>query len=270
MISMNQKQEVLLRHFRQGHGKKRIARELKLDVKTVRKYLWEYSKAQAALEKAEAQEIEGLIEAMTRAPRYDSSSRLPRRLSEEARRKIDGYLLENQRKGQRGWHKQAMKKIDIYEALIKEGHQVSYPTVCRYIRKQPPPVQEAYIRQVYEPGQVCEFDWAEVKLVIAGQERVCQLAAFTSAWGNYRWACLFERQDTASFQQAHADFFAHVGGIYARIAYDNMRVAVRRFVGRHEKEPTEGLLQLSLYYQFSFRFCNVARGNEKGHSLPRT
>lgn len=265
MISVNQKQEVLLRHFRQGHTKKRIARDLKLDVKTVRKYLWEYSKAQAALEKAEGQEIESLIEAMTRAPRYDSSSRCQTRLPEEVQQKIKGYLLENQRKGQRGWHKQAMKKIDIYEALIKEGHLVSYPTVCRYIRKQDQPRQEAYIRQSYEPGLVCEFDWAEVKLVIAGQERVCQLAAFTSAWGNYRWACLFERQDTASFQQAHADFFAHLGGVYAEMVYDNTRIVIRRFVGRHEKEPTEGLLQLSLYYQFGFRFCNVARGNEKGH-----
>lgn len=265
MISMNQKQEVLLRHFRQGQAKKQIARDLGLDVKTVRKYLWEYSKARAALEDPGGKEIEGLIEALTRAPRYDSSSRRQTRLPEEVRQKISGYLLENQRKGQRGWHKQAMKKIDMYEALIKEGYQISYPTVCRYIRKQEQPRQEAYIRQHYEPGQVCEFDWAEVKLVIAGQERTLQLATLTAAWGNYRWACLFERQDTASFQQAHADFFAHLGGVYAEMVYDNTRVVIRRFVGQQEKEPTEGLLQLSLYYQFGFRFCNVARGNEKGH-----
>ena len=265
MIRMNQKQEVLLRHFRQGHAKKRIARDLELDVKTVRKYLWEYSKAQAGLAEAEGQAIEVLIESMTQPPRYDSSSRRQTRLAEAVQQKIDGYLLENQRKCQRGWHKQAMKKIDIYEALIKAGHLVSYPTVCRYIRKQCQPRQEAYIRQRYEPGQVCEFDWGEVKLIIAAQERTCQLAAFTSAWGNYRWACLFERQDTASFQQAHADFFAHLGGVYAEMVYDNTRVVIRRFVGRQEKEPTEGLLQLSLYYQLGFRFCNVARGNEKGH-----
>jgi len=48
------------------------------------------------------------------------------------------------------------------------------------------------------------------------------------------------------------------------MVYDNMRVAVKRFVGT-EKEPTDGLLKLSLYYGFHFRFCNVRRGNEKGH-----
>jgi hypothetical protein len=44
-----------------------------------------------------------------------------------------------------------------------------------------------------------------------------------------------------------------------------MRVAVAKFVGIHEKEPTRALLQLKGHYQFSHRFCNAYRGNEKGH-----
>jgi hypothetical protein len=44
-----------------------------------------------------------------------------------------------------------------------------------------------------------------------------------------------------------------------------MKVAVKRFVGPSEKEATQGLLSLATYYQFGFRFCNVRRGNEKGH-----
>jgi len=44
-----------------------------------------------------------------------------------------------------------------------------------------------------------------------------------------------------------------------------MRVAVKRFVGPTEKEATQGLLSMSMYYQFAFRFCNVRKGNEKGH-----
>lgn len=49
------------------------------------------------------------------------------------------------------------------------------------------------------------------------------------------------------------------------MVYDNMRVAVAKFVGRHEKEPTRALLDLRGHYQFSHRFCNAYRGNEKGH-----
>jgi hypothetical protein len=54
-------------------------------------------------------------------------------------------------------------------------------------------------------------------------------------------------------------------GSYREVVYDNMKVAVKKFVGPTEKEPTQGLLSLSVYYQFRFRFCNVRRGNEKGH-----
>jgi len=49
------------------------------------------------------------------------------------------------------------------------------------------------------------------------------------------------------------------------MVYDNTRVTVARFVGRNEKEPTEALLKLSIYYGFKFRFCNNYRANEKGH-----
>jgi hypothetical protein len=49
------------------------------------------------------------------------------------------------------------------------------------------------------------------------------------------------------------------------VVYDNSRVAVARFVGRNEKEPTEALLKLSIYYGFKFRFCNNYRAHEKGH-----
>ena len=58
---------------------------------------------------------------------------------------------------------------------------------------------------------------------------------------------------------------SHIGGIYHEMVYDNMRVAVAEFVGRHEKQPTRALTNLSGWYQFRWRFCNVRRGNEKGH-----
>jgi len=49
------------------------------------------------------------------------------------------------------------------------------------------------------------------------------------------------------------------------MVYDNARVMVARFVGRSEKEPTEALLKLSIYYGFRFRFTNTYQAHEKGH-----
>lgn len=49
------------------------------------------------------------------------------------------------------------------------------------------------------------------------------------------------------------------------MVYDNMRVAIKEFVGNGEKKPTESLLRMANFYCFSFRFCNVRTGWEKGH-----
>jgi len=125
--------------------------------------------------------------------------------------------------------------------------------------------KEAFIRQEYELGEECEFDWGDLHLKINGAMTKCQLAVFTTCAGNYRYCRLFKKQDTASFQEAHAHFFQKIGGVFKKMTYDNMRVVVKKFVGKNVKEATEGLLQLSTYYLFRFRFCNVYRGNEKGH-----
>ena len=114
--------------------------------------------------------------------------------------------------------------------------------------------------------EVNKIHRGEVKLNINNKGfKKYQLAVFTTAYGNYRFAVLFETQDTIAFQQAHTLFFEHVGGIYNTMVYDNMKVAVARFVGHNEKQPTKGLLTLSTYYGFNFRFCNIRSGNEKGH-----
>ncbi len=262
---MATKQEIIIRYFRDHESQRKISRELGLNRKTVSRYIREYEEGKAKLEQEKPEAVEGFVETLVGPPVYDSTRRWRRKLTTEIAEQIDKYVEQNRQKRQQGLRKQQMKKIDIHEALRERGYQIGYTTVCNYIRVKAQGSREAYIRQEYQPGQVCEFDWGEVKLKIAGQERICQLATFTSAYGNYRWASLFYRQDLLSFQQAHADFFTHLGGVFYEMVYDNMRVVIRRFVGRRQKEPTQGLLQLSLYYQFGFRFCNVRRGNEKGH-----
>ncbi len=258
------KQEILLMHYREGKSQREISREVGVSRKTVRKYLTEYEDARQRLAGEVGEEVSTIIESIVEAPKYKTENRVKRRLSSEISEKIESYIEANRIKRQNGLHKQQMKKIDIWEALCEGGYQISYSTVCTYIRSKQG-ANEAYIKQGYEPGSVCEFDWGEVKLVIDGVRRTYQMAVFTCAWNNYRYALLFARQDSQSFQQAHIRFFEHVGGVHKQLVYDNMRVAVRRFVGRTEKEATQALLSMSVYCQFGFRFCNVNSGHEKGH-----
>ena len=178
---------------------------------------------------------------------------------------VKKYLEENKKKRVSGQRKQQLKKIDIFELLQDLGFDIGYTSICNLINFLESRSYEAFIKQKYNPGEVCEFDWGEVKINTPDGLKRYQLAVFTTALGNFRYAQLFKSQDTSSFQQAHALFINKVNGVYKLFVYDNMKVAVKKFVGLTEKEPTDGLLKLSTYYNFSFRFCNVRKGNEKGH-----
>lgn len=268
MISLNQKQEIIIAAFLEGTSQRQIAQNTHIDRKTIRKYVNKYNEAKNALVNNVDNKIVNereLIDDIIKVPKYDSSNRKKNKLTDDMIEKIKIHLKENEKKRSTGQSKQQKKKIDIYEALDKEGCDISYTTVCNTIRYLLNKGAEAYIKSEYDYGDVCEFDWGEVKIYIGEVLRTFQMAVFASAKGNYRYSRLFPKQDTVCFQESHSLFFEHVGNVYRTMVYDNMKVAVKKFVGPTEKEPTEALLKMSIYYGFKYRFCNARAGNEKGH-----
>jgi hypothetical protein len=109
------------------------------------------------------------------------------------------------------------------------------------------------------------FKFGEVDRELNPRTNIIQMAVMTTAKGNYRFAYLYQNQKMENFLDSHVRFFNHIGGVHKEIVYDNMKVAVARFVSKSEKVPTEDLLKISMYYGFNYRFCNTRRGNEKGH-----
>jgi transposase len=260
---MYTKQEIIIKSYREGQSQRRISRELHVSRKTVRKYILEYESHLRDKQSGAAL----LSEYLSKPSVYQAQNRSKLKLTREVQASIDKLLEENTEKKRQGLGKQLLKKCDIHEQLNGQGFDIGYTTVCNYIRSKSarPQSKEAFIRQKYEPGETCEFDWGEIKLYIKDEQVRFQLAVFTSAYSNYRFAAFYQRQDTLAFMESHVAFFDFTKGVYRQMVYDNMRVAVAKFVGPHEKEPTQALLQLRGHYQFSHRFCNAYRGNEKGH-----
>ena len=261
---MYTKQEIIIRSHREGKSQRQISRELQINRKTIKKYIEDYENLQNGSIKPEI----ALSTYLSSPPVYTVGTRSKVRLTLEVQCFIDQLLEENRKKVGQGMRKQILKNIDILQLLHENGFDVGYTTVCNYIREKlgkSSTSKEAFIRQQYQPGSVCEFDWGEIKLNISGHQSRFLLAVFTSAYSNYRFALVFKRQDTLAFMESHVAFFEHVGGVFHQMVYDNMRVAVAKFIGKHEKEPTKALLQMKAHYQFSHRFCNAYSGNEKGH-----
>ena len=161
-----------------GYSKRRISRELHVSRHTVDNILSKYESAIRTDNPEEA-----LSDLLTIQPRYDSSRRRPRRLTQEIKDKIGFCLKKNAVKIATGLRKQRMLKKDIHQFLLSQGYTISYATVCSYIKNiesyKEKKKSEAFIRLFYEPGCIAEFDWGEVLLFIDGVKTKFYLAVFT-------------------------------------------------------------------------------------------
>lgn len=165
MITLMQKQEIIISYFREGKFQWDIHRETGIVRKTIRKYIKEYERKKQELLNS-GEESKKLIEDLVIPPKYDSSNRVRRKLTDEIIERIDYFVKENEVKKATGRGKQIKKKIDIYECLIEESYDISYPTVCNYIREKHDESKEAYIRQEYGLGETSEYDWGSVKRTV--------------------------------------------------------------------------------------------------------
>ncbi len=267
MINLNKKRIILLNYIK-GKSVSEIVKEVGGSRNTIVKYINEYDdtirKLISATEFDKNIEVEALIEELSKAPSYDVSNRTKRKLTDEIQLEIDKKLKENDNKRRSGKRKMVMKNIDIHEYLEDKGYNISYTTISNYIRKKYYR-KEAYIKQSYRPGRTIEFDWGEVPLIINGVEKKYKMGLFTTAYGNYHFAKIYNNEKTQSLLDMHVECFKEIGGVYEEIVYDNMRTAVKNFVGLYEKEATDGLKKIAMYYGFNYRFCNIAKGNEKGN-----
>lgn len=264
---MNKKRKILL-SYTKGKSISEIVNEVGHSRNTIVKYINEYDTALrkliVATETGKDIEIEALIEELSKSPTYDTSNRTKRKLTNEIQLKIDKKLKGNEEKRKLGQRKMVMKNIDIYEYLEERGYNISYTTVSNYIHKKYYR-KEAYIKQSYKPGRTIEFDWGEILLIINGVEKKYKMGLFTTAYGNYHFAKVYNNEKTQSLLDMHVECFKEIGGVHKEVVYDNMRTAVKKFVGLHEKDATDALKKISMYYGFEYRFCNIARGNEKGN-----
>lgn len=155
MVKLNGKADILLKFFVEGKSKRQIARETGKFRNTVRKYIRDHEDKMSKIDKIlDKNKLLSLIESLVEKPKYDSSNRNKRKLTEEIIEEIKDCLQKNKKKKSQGKHKQLMKKIDIHDYLISKDYDISYSTVCNFIREYSQETKEAYINQggVYKTG----------------------------------------------------------------------------------------------------------------------
>jgi transposase len=186
---------------------------------------------------------------------------------ERPKRKIGPFLgwieevLRQDRKCPNRKQRHTAKRI--FERLRAEkGYTGGYTAVKDLLREMEKRQAEVFIPLEQPPG-VMQVDFGEALVRIGGRLQKAHLFVMASVFSDTTFAMAFERECTETFWEGHVRGMAFLKGVPRELVYDNTRVAVRAILGR-ERKLTVGFLQLASHYLFGYRFCNPARGNEKG------
>jgi transposase len=213
-----------------GKPKKAIARELGLDIKTVRKW----------------------------ASKDWSPQRRPPREN-----KLTPYEeLIRKRFGEVGYNASV-----LYRELGGAGYEGSYPTVQRFVRTLRTAAQpeQATMRYETEPGEQAQVDWGMIGVWI-GQRRV-KVHLFVMVLGFSRriFARAYEHEKLGNLLDGHEAAFGHFGGRTGKILYDNPRtIVVWKDETSGEIEWNRRFKDRMDFYGVEIRLCRYYRAQTKG------
>jgi transposase len=237
MLRVDQVHVVRHKVLVEGRSQRQVAKELGIARDTVRKYLTESIPIRKETE-----------------PR-------PRPVWEAVRERIDGLLAESVQ-----WTggKQRLTATRLHELLVAEGHRVGVTVVKEAVAEWKRQRREVFVPLTYRPGDLAEVDFFEVLVDVEGTRRKAWLFLMRLMYSGRDFAWIYDRQDQVSFLDGHVRAFAHVGGVPARLAYDNLKAAVARILVGGERALTARFAALASHYLFEPCFCRPGEGHDKG------
>lgn len=214
---------------RQGRSLRAIAREVRVSVNTVRKYL-----------------------ADDAPPRYKRRAVKPGRLAP-----FEGYLRARMEAAHPHW----IPATVLCREVRERGFTGCERLVRNFVRGlRPARDAEPLVRFETEPGRQMQVDWIEFKRE--------GLSAFVATLGHCRASYVEyvtdERVETLI--AAHINAFAFFGGVPREILYDNVKTVVieRDAFGAGRHRFHRSLWDLAKHYNFVPRLCRPYRAKTKG------
>ena len=240
-MSMNQVHRIKELQLKQL-GPYQIAKELKMDPRTVKKYM--------ALENFSPQPPTQ----QERGSKLDPFKPL-----------IDQWLIEDEENRRKQRHTGRRVYDRLKEMYPDETEfNCSYVTVNRYVsafrlnRK----IRNGYLELVWHPGEA-QADFGECDIIENGTHTVCRYLVLTFPNSNAGFVQCFRGETAECICQGLQDIFIHIGGVPRRLVLDNATGAGRR-IGEVVR-LTQLFMRFQAHYGFEVTFCNPNSGHEKGN-----
>ena len=151
----------------------------------------------------------------------------------------------------------------IYERIQKEDYTGGYTQVKDAVRRMRRVRREVYMPLAHRPGEA-QVDFGHALVKENGVLRKVVFFVMALPYSDAMFVRVYDRECTEVYWDAHMRAFEFFGGVPTRITYDNTRVLIKKILSAHDRELTDGFLQLQSHYLFGHHFCRVRRANEKG------
>jgi len=213
-----------------GKSKKAIARELGLDIKTVRKW----SKQEWAPQRRQRREsvltpYEELIRGRFPEVGYNAS------------------VLDRE--------------------LRDAGYEGSYPTVQRFVRQLRAAAQPEQATMRYEtgPGEQAQVDWGMINVWLGDTRIKVHLFVMVLGFSRRIFTRAYLHERLGNLLDGHEAAFAHFGGRTAKILYDNPRtIVLSKDDASGEVEWNRRFKERMDFYGVDIRLCRYYRAQTKG------
>jgi transposase len=158
--------------------------------------------------------------------------------------------------------KQAPNAKTAWVAL-RDRFNVGESTVRRYVRELKAKKPDAFIPLDFDPGEVMQLDWCEIKAIIDGYTHKVPVFCAVLPYSYAIFIAVMPDMKMPSFIECHMMAFEWFSGITERVFYDNAKVAVLSGAGKNAIKQ-ERFKALEAHYSFEAVFMNIDSGNEKG------
>ena len=202
----------------------------------------------------------------------DLSPKMP--VSTHRKSKLDPYraLIESWLdEDDQNWRKQRHSAHRIWARLGEEENlRVSEARVRSYVREirrqRQAALEQQFLDLDWAPG-VAQADFGEADFYIAGVR--CRMSFFVLSfpYSNIGLAQVFPGENAECVCQALKNIFEYIGGVPARVVFDNASGVGRRICDA--VRTTELFSAFAAHYGFDFAFCNPEAGHEKGNGKLR-
>lgn len=160
--------------------------------------------------------------------------------------------------------KQRLTAAQLWRMLREEGFEVGETLVKELVREHRRQKREVYVPLEYAAGDLAQVDFFEVLVDLRGERSKAWMFVMRLMHSGRDFARLYPRQDQVCFLDGHVRAFEHFGAVPHRIAYDNLKAAVKRTLVGSERELAARFQALCAHYVFEASFCRPRTGHDKG------